>query len=248
MAYPVSVIAITADTLSSDKIEQLLKEANEKHMEGEEEESLELYKEVLQSDETNLEALWNAAVLYSKKGHRKDDEDEMEEMYSEAINLSEKALEHHGDEGYAFYAYAVSKARMTELMGRRSKIRASRDIKENIEKATERLPDFAPVWHLHGVWHSDVANTSGAVKAAAGLFSKGIPDASNEKAEEYLRKAVEIDKDNILFRLDLAKHYIEVDNADEARDQLQQILELDPKMKDDPRYKEEAKELLADLK
>lgn len=249
VAPPVFGEAVAADTLSSDNdsIEELLKEANEMHMSGKEEKSLELYEEVLEREETNLDALWNAAVLYSKKGYRKDSEDKMEEMYTKALNLSERALEHHGDDGYAFYAYAVSKARMTEVMGRRNKIRASKEIKENLEKAVDRLTDFAPVWHLFGVWHSDVANVSRAEKAAARLISGGLPDASNENAEKYLKKAVEMDEDNILFRLDLAKHYLEVDNNDAAREQLQQILELDPKMQDDPMYKEEAEKLLDEI-
>jgi FimV-like protein len=142
---------------------------------------------------------------------------------------------------------AVAMGRMTEVMGPGDKIDASRKVKQNVEKATDLIPDFAPVWHLYGVWHSDVANMSGALKAAAGLFSSGIPGASNEKAEEYLKKAISMDKDNILFHLDLAKHYLKVDQPEKAKPLLEEIITFEPQMKDDPEYINEAKELLENV-
>jgi predicted Zn-dependent protease len=102
------------------------------------------------------------------------------------------------------------------------------------------------VWHLYGVWHSDIANLSGTIKAAATLFG-GIPDASNEKAEEYLSKAITLDSENILFRLDFAKHYLKVDHPAEARALLENIIATEPQMKDDPAYIEEAKEMLHEI-
>lgn len=236
-----------AQSPNSESIDEMLEKANDLHMTGEEQESLDVYLDVLDRDSDNLEALWNATVLHTKIGHRKDSEEEMADHYEKAGELADRALEHHGDSGYAFYAKAVATARMTEILDTGDKIEASHEIKENIEKASERLPDFAPVWHLYGVWHSDVANTSSAEKMAAGLFSKGVPDASNDKAEEYLLKATEMDEENILFLQDLAKHYLKVDKPEKAKEVLSKILEVEPVMKDDEAYQQEAKDLLSDL-
>lgn len=236
-----------AQSPNSESIDEMLEKANNLHMTGEEQESLDVYLDVLDRDSDNLEALWNATVLHTKIGHRKDSEEEMADHYEKAGELADRALEHHGDSGYAFYAKAVATARMTEILDTGDKIEASHEIKENIEKASERLPDFAPVWHLYGVWHSDVANTSSAEKMAAGLFSKGVPDASNDKAEEYLLKATEMDEENILFLQDLAKHYLKVDKPEKAKEVLSKILEVEPVMKDDEAYQQEAKDLLSDL-
>lgn len=236
-----------AQSPNSESIDEMLEKANNLHMTGEEQESLDVYLDVLDRDSDNLEALWNATVLHTKIGHRKDSEEEMADHYEKAGELADRALEHHGGSGYAFYAKAVATARMTEILDTGDKIEASHEIKENIEKASERLPDFAPVWHLYGVWHSDVANTSSAEKMAAGLFSKGVPDASNDKAEEYLLKATEMDEENILFLQDLAKHYLKVDKPEKAKEVLSKILEVEPVMKDDEAYQQEAKDLLSDL-
>lgn len=236
-----------AQSSSSETIDEMLEKANNLHMSGEEQQSLEVYLDVLDRESGNIEALWSATVLHTKIGHRQDSEEEMADHYEKAEELAGRALDQHSDDGYAYYAKAVATARMTEIMDTAGKIEASHEIKENIEKASERLPDFAPAWHLYGVWHSDVANVSGAEKAAAGLFSGGIPDASNVTAEEYLKKAVEMNEKNILFRLDLAKHYLKVDNEKDAIEQLQRILDLEPQMKDDPGYIEEAKDLLEEI-
>ena len=232
---------------SKQTIENRLNTAYDLHMSGEEQESLDIYKDVLDDDSDNLEALWNTAVLHAKIGNRKESEQEMKDDFETAVNLAERAVENHPESGYAYYATAVATGRMTKLMGPGDRTEASRKVKKNIEKASELIPDFAPVWHLYGVWHSDVANMSGAVKAAAGLFSSGIPDASNEKAEEYLKKAISMDKDNILFHLDLAKHYLKVERPEKARPILKEITGMEPQMKDDPGYIQEAEELLNNI-
>lgn len=222
----------------------LIEEAKEKLNRGEEEESLKLFKKVLQRDGENLDALWNSAVIYAQKGNRTENEEEKEKYFDKGLELAEKAKSLYEDEGFPYYAYAVVIARKTNILGTREKINASYEIKENIEIAARKLTDFAPVWHLYGVWHSDIANVSGVESAAAGLVSEGVPDASNEKAEEYLLKAVELDRENVLFNFDLAKHYLEVDDREKSIEVLEKVIEMEPMMKDDSKYIKKAKELL----
>jgi tetratricopeptide (TPR) repeat protein len=245
LIFHISGIALAA-VESGTVIEEQLETAYELHISGNEQASLTIYTDILSNDDDNLEALWNASILHSKKGYRATSDDVAESEYEKALNLARKAVELYPDSGHAYYALAVGIGRMSLLEGPANKVRASRDIKENIEKAIERVPNFAPVWHLYGVWHSDIANLNGAIKAAATLFG-GIPDASNEKAEEYLSKAITLDSDNILFRLDFAKHYRKVGQPEKARELLEAILATEPQMKDDPIYIQEAGEMLHEI-
>lgn len=240
------VMAQSGD-LSSEEIEELVEKASEKFDRGEEEESLELFLKVLEADSENYDALWNTSIIYARMGFRLDNESEMEEHFEIAKEYAEKAKEYHSNKGRSYYAYAVAIGRMTELMGTRDRIRAAHDIEENISKAAELEPDYAPIWHLYGVWHSDVANVSRAERMAARLVSGGLPDGSNEKAEEYLKKAIEMDEKSILFRMDLARHYIETGEIEKAEKVLEKILEMEAITKDDPEKLEEAKELLDNL-
>lgn len=241
---------VKAEAQSSDKtggVEEKLALANEKFNKGEEDESLQLYMDVLEVDEENYEALWNAAILYARHGFRKKSGDEQEENYRKALELAQKAVDLYPDRGHSYYALAVAMGRMTEVMDSGDRIEAAHEIKESVEKAAEMIPDYAPVWHLYGVWHSDVANVSGIERTAAGLFSSGLPEASNEKAEEFLQKATEMNPERILFRLDLAKHYIKTDQDEKAEKELERIKKMEPVTQDDPRNIMEAEELLEDL-
>lgn len=221
--------------------------ANELFHTGEEEAALQIYREILEDDPTHYEALWNTALIYSNKGNREETKNDPRKYIDKSIEYAEKLLKHYPDEGHSHYAYAVALGRKTDEMRTRDRIRAAHEIHNHIEIAVDLIPDFAPVWHLYGVWHSDVANVSRGARLAARLLSSGLPDGSNEKAEEYLIKALEMDPDNILVHLDLARHYREVGRDVAARLILKNMLELEPRMKDDIAYQEEAREMLENL-
>lgn len=239
-------VSLHAQSADSDDIESLLARAEEKFEDHDDEGSLELYLRVLYKDDENLEALWNAAVMNVRIGFRQDDEDAQKRYYEEAFELAEKALELYPDDGYTNFAWAAAQGRMADHINTRDRIRAAHDIEEKISVAAEKEPDYAPIWHLWGVWHSEVANVSRAERTAARFISGGLPDGSNDTAEEYLKKAIELDEENILFRLDLARHYLETGDDEEAVSLLRDIVDMEPKSEDDPEYIREAEELLND--
>ena len=234
--------------LEASDVDKLIEQAKQKVDEKDEETALELFKEVLETDPENYTALWNKSLLTTRKYYRLDDEDLQLEGYKEALKIAEKVLDLYPEKGHSHYVYAVAKGRYSELEGTRDMIEASHEIKERIEKASELIPDYAPVWHLYGVWHSDIATTNRAEKAAASLVSEGLPDdAEEDKAEKYLKKAINMMPKSILFRVDLAKHYIEIDEKEKAIEVLKEAASMQPKMMDDDDKKEEAKELLEEL-
>ena len=230
--------------------DKLLKEAEELFDAGDEKEALEVYLKVLDEAPGNYEALWNASLINSMLGHQLGDhidEEKQLEYYETAIDFADRALKQHTDKGHPYYVKAVALGRWAELQGTNTRIETSHKIKENIEKAADMIPDYAPVWHLYGVFHSDVANVSGAEKFAANLISEGIPDASNEKAEEYLKKAIDMMPESILFRLDLAKHYLKVDDEESAREVLDEISEMEVTLPNEGQLKDEVANILEDL-
>lgn len=230
-------------------IEELIERAEEKVENHQEEKALELYQKVLEVDSGHYEALWNTSLLTSRKYHRMDDEDAKLEGYKRALEIAEKTVDLYPGKGHSHYVYAVALGRYNELEGTRDMIEASHDIKEHIEKASELIPDYAPVWHLYGVWHSDIATASSAEEMAAGLVSEGLPDGAEEdKAEKYLKKSIEMMPETILFRLDLAKHYIEIDKKEKAIEVLDEAVSMAPEMMGDVENREEAKELLSEIR
>jgi len=229
-------------------IDSLLQRADNQVDDFNEKEAIETYQKVLEEDPDNFEALWNISVLHSTVGYRLDDEETMQDFYNKALNYAKKAIENHPDKGLSYYAMAVAKGRNSELKGTREKIRLSHEVQKNIQKAVEMMPNHALSWHLYGVWQSEVANVGRAERFAANFISEGLPEASNEKAEEYLKKAVELNPGNILIRYDLAMHYVRSDQEDRAIPVLEELLTMEPELKDGKRHLEEAKKLLNDLK
>jgi len=251
LAVPLAflMILITSGTVIESETDELIERAKQKIDDKNEETALELFKQVLEKDPENYTALWNKSLLTTRKYYRVDDEDKQLAGYEEALKIAEKTLELHPDKGHSYYVYAIAKGRYSELEGTRDMIRASHVIKEKIEKAAELIPDYAPVWHLYGVWHSDIATAGRTERSVARLISRGLPDgAEEEKAEKYLKKSIEMMPESILFRVDLGKHYIEIGEKEKAIEILEEAASLEPKMMDDDDKKKEAKELLEELR
>jgi tetratricopeptide (TPR) repeat protein len=237
-----------AEGVPNDEINGMIEKAEQKVEDMKEEEALEIFKDVLKEDPENYKALWNTSLLTTRKYYRVDDEDEQLEGFKEALEIAEKTLDLYPDKGHSHYVYAVAKGRYADLEGTRDMIEASHDIGEHVEKATDLIPDYAPVWHLYGVWHSDIANVNSAERAAARLVSEGLPDeAEEDKAEKYLKKAIDMMPESILFRVDLAKHYRDIGEDEKAIEVLEEASTMEVKMMDDNDKKEEAKELLEEM-
>lgn len=246
--YFLSLFPLSANAQHKTSADSLLLKADEQIAAFDEKGAIETYKEVLSNDPDNFEALWNISVLHSTVGFRQEKEEMQETYFNEAINYAEKALKLYPDEGLSYYAMAVAKGRIAELQGTRDKIRLSHEVQAYIQKAVDMLPDHALSWHLYGVWQSEVANVGRAERFAANFISQGIPDASNDLAEEYLKKASDLSPGNVLIRYDLAKHYVRSGQKEKAIPVLEELITMEPKLKDGKRHISEARELLNDLK
>ena len=225
-----------------EKAEQFMGEIEEKR-------ALEGYLDVLKEDPEHYEALWNASQLYTVIGNRQEDETDQKKFYNKAKGLARKALDRYPDKGHPYFVMAMTKGRMSKLAGIRERIQLAHAMEEYIQHAVRLMPDHAASWHLYGIWQSEVANVSRAERIGARLISRGLPDGTNEKAEEFLEKAMELNSDSILIRLDLARHFIRSNQEDRAIPVLEQLLERDLPItwKDDPNHLETAQALLQDL-
>lgn len=230
--------------------DSLLSEAKQLFDEAREKEALNTYLEVLEKDENNFEALWHSSLLHARIGFRLDNKDEMMERYQKALEYAEKTMEYYPGKGHSHFVYAIAHGRISDLSDNKTRIEKSHIVKEHAEKAVEKIPEYAPAWILLGVWHSEVANINSARKLAAGVVSEGIPDgASNEKAEEYIKKALELDPAQaIRFKLDLGRHYLRTGETEKAVQALQEVLELEPQNEIDEWNLERAGKILEEIK
>jgi tetratricopeptide (TPR) repeat protein len=241
---------LTPAQSATDRIDELLRKAEQQMDEMEESGSLETYLEVLEIDPEHYDALWNTSLLHTTIGFRYNDANDQKEYFERAIEFAEKSLQHHPDKGHSYYVMAVAKGRMADVAGIRRRIELGHEVEEYIDKALGLMPEHAPSSHLYGVWQSEVANVSRAERMAARFISGGLPDGSDEKAEMYLSKAIEMDPESIIIRMDLARHYERSGQDEKAIATLEELLETDlqPQTKDDPGHLDDARKLLNDLR
>ena len=215
----------------------------------EEERALQAYLSVLEKNAEHYEALWNASMLYATIGFRLADESSQKEYFQKAKHFAGKGLELYPDKGHPHFVMAMAKGRMADLVGVKQRIELAHEVEDHIKQAIALMPEHAPSWHLYGVWQSEVANVSRVERMAARLISRGMPDGSTEKAEEFLKKALELDAESIMIRLDLAQHYVRSNRNEDAIAVLKELLERDLpfKWKDDPDHLDTAHALLKEI-
>lgn len=214
----------------------------------EEKPALDLYNQILQEEPDHYEALWRASFLYSRIGNRLDDEDTQKKYFNNGIDLAERALEVDSTDTYSNFVMAVAMGRKALISGARERVAASRDIKKYAQRAIQYDSTHAGSWHVLGRWNFKVANLSWLERAAANTLFGGIPgNASNEKAAEYIEKAIDIDDDYVLYYYDLAKVYEEMGMDEQAIRTCRSALDISNLTPDDKRIKQDCRQLIKRL-
>ena len=230
-------------------VPSLLNEAKQHFNLGDEEKALEIYLHVLSREPGNYEALWNTSFLYTRKARRQVVYSVQEELYRTAREYARLSVEIHPQKPRSHYAFGLASAGLADDMPNSSeRIGLIWDMKEYAERALRMDPNYAPAWHLMGMWHSKLANVSRTERLAARVLYGALPDgASNEKAEEFLLRAIAMDPGVIIFKLGLAQHYQETGQRRNALPVLRSILNMQPVSQNDHMDMQEARERYAQL-
>jgi tetratricopeptide (TPR) repeat protein len=210
-------------------------------------ESLTEYLGADEIDPNNYEVKWRIARAYTRIG-KNAPKKEKEANYKKAMGFANQAvaIDSTGVEGH--FRLAVAKGRLALFKGGKEKIRLSKDVKAEIDIVKQLDPNYHLAYHVIGLWHRGIANLSWVLKAFAKVIYGGVPEASNQEAVANLRKAVELRPDYVQHHVELGKTYVEVKDYEKARKEFEKALELPSVEEDDDEAKEEAKELLEDIK
>jgi tetratricopeptide (TPR) repeat protein len=140
--------------------------------------------------------------------------------------------------------------RLSRTKGGKERVRFAKLIYDEGMKALELDSTHDGANHLIGAWHAEVKRLSGFQKFfAKTLFGGGFLDKGNwEDAQRYLEKAVALKPQNIFHRLELGEVYVDVGKYSKAREEFTAIDPLPIADVLDHEYKQEAKQVLADIK
>ncbi len=170
-------------------------------------------------------ALWQKASVQYELGRTSGNGREKATHLRHAEEFARQAIavDPRGDEGYKWLAIALGA--QAEDAAVRDQIQLSRRVKENIEKALALDPNDDISLLVLSRWHYKVASLKPWTRGVVKLVYGGLPQASMERAELLLLRAI-AKKDRIVHRYSLAKVYYHMGKREAAFQQLRLALKL----------------------
>jgi len=176
-------------------------------------------------------------------------EDESERWYRRSEDYARGALEVDSASLEARYWLAAALGRRALMESRRSRVRMAEEIRTLADQVLAADSAHPGAHHVLGMWHAEIRGLRSVTRFFAEhlLGADEFDDASWAAAIEHLQRAVRLEPEMLLFRMDLARVYAERGRREEARAQLREVLDRPTIHPIDPRIKQEAQELLKDL-
>jgi len=214
--------------------------------------ALTLFEQALALDPNNYEATWRAAQALADIGKQYPDEGKnptRDSLYIRAESLARIAVRLDSTDADGHFMMAVAIGRTSLTKGGKERVRNAKVIRDETLRALEINPNHDKAYHVLGRWNAEIRRLSGLTRFFAKTFLGAaiFNEASWDKAVEYLNKAVALSPENIYHRLDLALVYIDLDQYSKAREQLQAVLELPIYDYMDPKYQDQARDLLGKI-
>lgn len=191
--------------------------------------------------------LWRIARHHFNISDNTTDEEVIEREVYAGFEFAKRALATDSTNANVLGWYGILFGRMGQVEGTKQEILNSYDVRKYTLKAIELDPEDDTWLHVMGRWHHRLADLNWFERTIASIIYAKPPKASFEEAEEYFRRAAEIDPDDIRHFLWLGKSQLELDKEDEARTSLEIAVSLPPKSDSDAILQDEARELLGDL-
>ncbi len=191
-------------------------------------ESLQLFEEVIDEYPEIYEALWGAARAAVAQGLLSGGREIQKQWFKIAESYARQGTELEPDSLEALYWLLSAKGLRAVRSGGREASDLSGEVYDLAHRVLAMDSLHAGAHHALGVLNYRVRRLSGFERFIARNFLGGdvIGLTSWEDAERYLKRAIELRPEYILFHLDLGRMYLHRKRMEEARIHLQRVLEL----------------------
>ncbi len=212
---------------------------------------LELYKKAETLDPGNYAVLWRISrALVDIAEHlpalTDAQKEEQHSMYRKALEYAERAIKANPRGMTGYLRRAIANGRIALFKGVFSVVGIVKSVKADLEKAIEFRNDdrqqLAVSHYVLARTHAKVCDKPYLVRLPMGLGWGDREVAANE-----YEKAIAINPSFIMFRLDAARNYVEMDEYDKARAHLRAIPGLPKADEDDDQFRKEAASLLKEI-
>jgi FimV-like protein len=233
----------------SSSVAQLIAEGNgyaEKIFDNQK--ALDKYSEALELSPNNYEILWRISRAYVDIGEHlasKSDEEKQKqlEIYEKALEFAKKAVAANPEGAMGYTREAIANGRIALFRGIWESIDLVKQTRVDCEKAIALDSAEAAAYYVLGRTNAKVCEKPKIIRWPLGLGWANMDDA----VKNY-EKAIELRPNFIMYRIDCARAYIEMDEYEKARVHLIEIAALPKEDEDDDNFRKDALDLLEEIK
>jgi FimV-like protein len=240
---------LAATSAGDSSVTQLIAEGNEyAEKTFDNQKALEKYSEALEISPDNYEILWRLSRTHVDIGEHlagKSDEEKQKqlEIYEKALEFAKKAVAANPEGAAGYTREAIAKGRIALFRGIWESIDLVKQTRADCEKAIALDSSEAAAYYVLGRTNAKVCEKPKIIRWPLGLGWANMDDA----VINY-EKAIELRPNFIMYRIDCARAYIEMDEYEKARIHLTKIADLPKEDEDDDTFRKEAVELLEEIK
>ena len=166
------------------------------------------------------------------------DKQEQLKYYEHSLDYANKAIASNANGSMGYTRRAIANGRVALFRGVWESLDLVKQVKADIEKAIAIDNQNATAHYILARTHAKVAERPRIVR-----WPLGLSWASYEDAAKHYEQAITLRPDFIMYRLDAARTYVELEEYGKAREQLKLIPSLGKADEDDDQFRKEAAEL-----
>lgn len=210
--------------------------------------ALEKYLDALKLSPKNYELYWKISRCYIDIGEHlpsnsQEEKKQQELMYKKALLYADSAVQVNPKGSMGYTRRAIANGRIALFKGIWDNVSIIKKTKSDLDKAIELDPNNATAYYVLARTHSKVSEKSKVFR-----WPLGLAWANLEDAVKCYEKAISLRPDFIMYRLDAAKAYTQMEDFTKAKQHLTVISALPIQDEDDENFRKEAAELLIKIK
>jgi tetratricopeptide (TPR) repeat protein len=210
--------------------------------------ALQHYEEAVRVDASNAEALWRAAREAVDLGEFNDAA--RDSLYRLGEQFARRAVQADPKSSMAHFALAKAIGRRALSLGPRDRVKFAGEVRKEALESLALDSTNAGALHVMAMWHANIMRLSGFTRFMAKnlLGGKTFDEANWNDASRMMERAIMIEPDRIVHRLDLAAIYHDRKEDAKAREQYQTALRLKQLEYNDKSYQQQADRELRDMR
>ena len=232
---------------SAPDVTQLLTDARAAETKLDSRRALELYLAADKAKPNDPVILQKIARQYSDLVTELPTDDERRRYAQTALDYSLRAVALAPQNPENILSLAICHGKLAVYSDTKTKIKYSRFVKEEAERALAIDPNYAWAHHVVGRWHYEVATLGATARLFVKLFYGGLPAATTAEAVHHLRRAVALDPEELAHHHELGFALAADGQKDRARAAFEKGLAMPSRTKHDEAAKARARTALATL-